>query len=1031
MGPHSYKEMDSAAARQRWTQSERRRKQPSLYDEYLNQEKQSQSSATGPVHTSVIRPVIPLSRDASETTIRTVTTSDKASSHHDRSLERSNHSHDRSPDDSAASVTPTETQLPDSQLLPPFAPSLPSSPGSSSSINKEKEKAAAAGPRTLARGVLNRSESTDATKRDNLSRIVGSRRPRTRTLDEHNTRDKSPGSMLPPKNRLRHGSMHNTPTHSANDSISSIGHPQLISPLSQTSFSSTSTAPPHRPQSPVSLDSISDSMSGPLPTANAKRILHLMKTLCGRMSGNLQFRRGATAPWTSSYCYIQEEVGSLMCEPEQDAGHHRTLVSDLRGCQVKTAMDEETQIPYLDIITPNSALELHIRLKDRSDFDSWFAALLCWHPIRPRGIQNKMAKPQSPIVAGVSLSDSRRNSEMSLTLKEAAIIKVGPMIYWDSNISYSNATTPRTIGRPQAPRMQSYGSHWWRKVSCTLRENGELKLYAESGSNLLSVVQLSQLSRCAIQRLDPSVLDNDFCIAIYPQYTSGTAVAAAIRPIYLSLESRMLYEVWFVLLRAFTIPQLYGPKPSAPEEGHDAPLPSALDHLMANTSTDMFRMERSLAIRIVEAKLPHARPDSNHQYNSRNNQWSSSPQQQDGHYVEILLDNESRAKTQIKYEGSSPFWREEFDYLDLPTVLTSASVLLRRRPPDLTTAREQHELRLVHEAYGLLDNGQGGSRTAGFTGISHDITIGKVEIHLEALEGAKEIEQWWPVLNGYGENAGEILIKARAEEIVILMSRDYEPLSQLLHKFENELTLQIAQMVPTELRRLSDNLLNIFQVSGKVEDWICSLVEEEIDGVHKETPVSRLRYSRRMGSEAENAAAITASSERELIVRDMNKNATLEANLLFRGNTLLTKSLDSYMRRVGKEYLTAVLGPVIKDINEKDPDCEVDPNRVNNERALERNWQRLLQSTQDIWHAIKTSAKRAPVELKIIFRHIRACAEDRYGDFLRSVSYSSVSGFLFLRFFCPAVLNPKLFGLLKGNEALPLGFTSDTDRPYR
>ncbi|KAI7031731.1 hypothetical protein KC352_g47421, partial [Hortaea werneckii] len=52
-------------------------------------------------------------------------------------------------------------------------------------------------------------------------------------------------------------------------------------------------------------------------------------------------------------------------------------------------------------------------------------------------------------------------------------------------------------------------------------------------------------------------------------------------------------------------------------------------------------------------------------------------------------------------------------------------------------------------------------------------------------------------------------------------------------------------------------------------------------------------------------------------------------------------------------------------------------------------------------------------ELRMIFRHIRACAEDRYGDFLRTVSYSSVSGFLFLRFFCPAVLNPKLFGLLK------------------
>lgn len=52
--------------------------------------------------------------------------------------------------------------------------------------------------------------------------------------------------------------------------------------------------------------------------------------------------------------------------------------------------------------------------------------------------------------------------------------------------------------------------------------------------------------------------------------------------------------------------------------------------------------------------------------------------------------------------------------------------------------------------------------------------------------------------------------------------------------------------------------------------------------------------------------------------------------------------------------------------------------------------------------------------MRLLFRHIRSCAEDRYGDWIRTVSYSSVSGFLFLRFFCPAILNPKLFGLMKG-----------------
>jgi hypothetical protein len=880
--------------------------------------------------------------------------------------------------------------------------------------------------------LLSRSESTEKSRSrlhytSSVSASVASRRARTRTLDEGASRDVSPGNTAPqPGSRLRHGSVrvgsnniNNNETSSFDPSHSASTTPSL-SNLSHSTSTSTSTSTPKRPRSPVSV-SDSASVSGALPNSGARRILHLMKTLCGRMSGTLWFRRGPAATWLQSYCYIQEDTGSLLCEAEAHSPQQRTLIPDLRGCQVRTAMDEDSQMPYLDISVPNSTLQLHIRLKDRKDFDSWFAALLCWQPIRPRGIHNKMTKPQSPTVqAGGTLTDSRRNSEMSLTLREAPIIKVGPMVYWDSNISYTNAATPRSV-KPASSRFQSYGSHWWRRVSCTLRENGELKLYAEAGSTLLSVVQLSQLSRSAVQRLDPSVLDNDFCIAIYPQYTSGATVTTAIRPIYLSLESRILYEVWFVLLRAFTIPQLYGPKPYRhSDEPTDIPSSTAFDHMIIHDKIEMFRMERSLSIRIIEAKLPHAPLSSlaefNQQHANRNNTTNTAnkPELMDGYYVEIHLDGETRGKTQIKHESMAPFWREEFDYLDLPAVLTSASVLLKRRPPDLSSPREQHEMRLVHEAYGLLDPTNTTGSSAGFMPVQNDQTVGKVEIFLDELEASKEVEKWWHVMNQHGENVGEILIKARAEENVILMSKDYKPLNDLLHNFSNELTLQVAQMIPTELRRLSDLLLNIFQVSDQVTEWIMALVEEEIDGVHKETPVSRLRYNRRVANNHnETDSNVTAASERELIVRDMNKNATLEANLLFRGNTLLTKSLDSHMRRVGKEYLLDCLGPIIRDINEKDPDCEVDPNRVTNQHDLKKNWDRLINCTKSVWNTIKVSASGAPSELRVIFRHIRACAEDRYGDFLRSVSYSSVSGFLFLRFFCPAVLNPKLFGLLK------------------
>jgi hypothetical protein len=724
------------------------------------------------------------------------------------------------------------------------------------------------------------------------------------------------------------------------------------------------------------------------------------------MQGMLAFRRGESSPWSLSYCYINEEAGSLVYEPKSDTSYHRTLIPDLRGCRVKSAYDAESYTAYIHVLGHNSKLEVSLRPPTQDEFESWFAALLCWQPIRPKGIHNKMAKPQTPMVAERRLADSRRHSEVSL-LKEAPIIKVGKMIYWDTSVTYSNTGTPKAGGtRPQAYRVQSHGSRRWRRVSCTLRENGELKLYSDTDVTLVSVVQLSQLSRCAVQRLDPSVLDNEFCIAIYPQYTSTSTSLSLLRPIFLSLESRVLYEVWIVLLRAFTIPQLYGPKQATlNEEGALSP---------TFGTQDMFRMERSLFVRVIEARLmPPISPKVETNTPTRPGSAATSTSS-GGYYVEVLLDGETRARTMAKSEGTSPFWREEFEFLDVPAVLSTASLLLKRRPPGQhRQGKDSHDTHISQESF--LSEASGG-----YAGITFDQTCGKSDIYLDDLGPNQEIEKWWPLTNMYGNSVGEVLVKVSAEECVILMARDYQPMSELLHRFENGLTLQIAQMVPGELKKLSEYLLNIFQVSGQAIKWIQSLVEEEIDGTWKETPASRLRFSKRLGStdssESSGGGQFSNTSDRELFVRDMGNNAKLEANLLFRGNTLLTKALDFHMKRLGKEYLEETLSEKLREIDERDYECEVDPNRIEGKQELERNWRRLINLTEEIWRAIYNSVSRCPQELRLIFRHIRACAEDRYGDFLRTVKYSSVSGFLFLRFFVPAVLNPKLFGLLKGKS---------------
>lgn len=1041
------------SSRARWTES-RRRREPTLYEAWLKEERDDQKEVTQSPRRKSVPVPLPGHGDTATAaaTIRTVTPEGAADANADANEDVDESTAIRSTSFERAYIPRTTTTI-------VGGPAALSARSKSRKLVKERDwereaRLASHSPPSSRNGssvsgMLARTGSKANGTSSNGHRVhvasmgerdaAGNARPRTRTLDERR-REHSPLDTEA-QSRQRVGSVN---VHGAEYLASVPASTSPPSAPSMTSFSSPVQAVDETAaRRSASRASSSAAESTKSSQSGNRKIWYLMNTLRGRMTGHVSLRRDWDSPWSQLFCYIKEETGKLGYESGEEKTN-RTLVRSLKGCTVRPHAEGETL--YLEVTMPQSDTKLHLKLLTQPDFDSWFAALLWWQqqepgakhtsPRPPSSIDGASIRPELPPRtssargqrdrADSSKSDRRKSV---ISSKEAPVIKIGKMIYWDTNIGYSNAPGSGAVGqpatgRPQAYRVQSYGSRRWKRISGQLRENGELKLHSDADNSLISVVQLSQLSRCAIQRLDPSVLENEFCIAIYPQYTSNSTnnQPGFIRPIFLSLENRVLFEVWFVLLRAFTIPQLYGPPRAASATGNDTDNEEGsgnqdLENMLATTTTDMFRMERTMMIKIVEAKMFPTPTNTATQDtgfsggHSRGAQLANNKPELHGYYAEVLLDNETRAKTVVKFDGLTPLWSENFEFLDLPPVLSSASVVIKRRPPTNAHSREKQESRLIHEAYGLTDDQHGG-----YSGLTFDVVCGKVEIVLQELEEEKEVEKWWPIVNMYNQRVGEVLIKTRIDEGVILMQRDYRSLSELLHRFTNGLTLQIAQMVPGELKRVSDSLLNIFQVSGKVSDWISALVEEEIDGIHKETPISKLRYSRRIGSDASHDLLGTgsANTDRELIVRDLNKNATLEANLLFRGNTLLTKSLDTHMRRVGKDYLEESLGAKIREINEKDPDCEVDPSRVATPQQIDANWKRLLMITQDVWKSIVAAKSRCPIELRVIFRHIRACAEDRYGDFLRSVCYSSVSGFLFLRFFCPAVLNPKLFGLLSG-----------------
>jgi hypothetical protein len=729
------------------------------------------------------------------------------------------------------------------------------------------------------------------------------------------------------------------------------------------------------------------------PKPDQKMLLELMKEYSGSMQGYLRFAHGREGAWYSAYCIIDEKSGRLLYDSQNNETSRKTLIADLRGCHVQVATSSEDSHGLLTISTATRGIWIQAKPLISEDLYKWLAALLCWKSIEPMGAKHKRR----------TLKESRRKYGAP-PLKEYAIMRTGKMLLWTRRNQPFGSVVSSTSLPSRRKEDEKLAFSPWRNVSVVLAESGELKIYLEEETGLVCRIQLTNLNKCAIQKLDCSVLQEDFCIAIYPQYSIDPETSIlGLRPIYLSLESRVVFTAWLSLLRTFTVSDLYGP-PDLPSDVDD--LEHDMDILLAS-KVGLFRIDRRLHVRLTEARFQIARPRTTPESSAQTlNSLSSERDPLVADYsMELSLDQKLRARTQTRYSTSNPFWREEYDISDVPAVVSDLSIRLHKRKQ----GRQEHE----HEARpGIYRVDLESSPTP------TEETYGTVELPAEAfhaLQEGKEAEGWWPLSDRDFQTIGEAQISVKLEEITVLMGGDYRPLSELLHHFANGLTLRIATFIGSDLPRIAEIFLDVFQASNESTEWLMALMEDEIDGSQRDT---RARGKFNLGNRIGSSDSYDSSSEREVVLRGMGKSAMAEASLLFRGNTLLTKALDIHMKRLGKDYLEETLSETITDIEESGFDCEVDPNRIGDVIDPGRNWRNLIRHTQSVWSAIRKSATRCPTELRFLLRHVRALVEDRYGGFLQSVSYSSVSAFLFLRFFVPAILNPRLFGLYSRKKSV-------------
>jgi len=150
-----------------------------------------------------------------------------------------------------------------------------------------------------------------------------------------------------------------------------------------------------------------------------------------------------------------------------------------------------------------------------------------------------------------------------------------------------------------------------------------------------------------------------------------------------------------------------------------------------------------------------------------------------------------------------------------------------------------------------------------------------------------------------------------------------------------------------------------------------------------------------------------------------------QAGTLFRGNSFASKLMKEFSALIGKPLLKSVLGEFIeqicKETLESNISFEIDPSKLNPEEDLETNQERLQFTCSKLLRKILDSADDSPLEFREICNHLQKQVASKFPG----SSQSCIGGFLFLRYFCPAIVAPSAFGVISQppNEKAQRGLT--------
>ncbi|KAL4647956.1 ras GTPase-activating protein nGAP-like isoform X1 [Arapaima gigas] len=254
--------------------------------------------------------------------------------------------------------------------------------------------------------------------------------------------------------------------------------------------------------------------------------------------------------------------------------------------------------------------------------------------------------------------------------------------------------------------------------------------------------------------------------------------------------------------------------------------------------------------------------------------------------------------------------------------------------------------------------------------------LGSVAISLADIQGRAFQEKWYPIVPYKASGSGgskdqlgpqaSLRVKARFQNLKVLPIERYKEFAEYVTMNYEEMCVNLEPLLAVrEKEELAGALVHVLQSIGKAKDFLITLGSREVQ-------------------------------------RCGEKEA-----LIFRENTLATKAIDEYMKLVGQKYLIDTLGEFIARLYASTDSCEVDPRKCPASELLS-NQKHLREGCEEVVTRITEMNESFPVELNEIFS---SWMEECEGRGRVEIGQRLISASLFLRFLCPAILSPSLFGL--------------------